>query len=94
MTSGEINVYVMKLLKMLEAKRKVKEEGRVISPWIFQLLPAFLPQLLMDPTALILAILLADLPPQPLLYLLPSTQSGGWVFFFSSRYLAHKSNSK
>lgn len=39
MASGETNAYVIKLLSMPEAKRKVKEEGRVVSTWPFQLFP-------------------------------------------------------
>lgn len=38
-TSGEINAHVMKLLRVLEAKGEGKEKGRVIPPWVFQLLP-------------------------------------------------------
>lgn len=40
-TSGEINAYTMKLLRMLRDKRKVKEEERIIVPWVFQLFPFF-----------------------------------------------------
>lgn len=35
--SGETSAYVMNLLRMLEATRKVKGEGRVIPSQIFQL---------------------------------------------------------
>lgn len=38
-TPSETNAYVRKLLSMLKAKRKVKEEGKVIPLWIFQLFP-------------------------------------------------------
>lgn len=88
-TSGEINACVVKLLRMLKAKRTVKEKERVIPPWIFQLSP-FPPLLLLNPTGLSLVLLLAAC--QYLLSSCPPSRDG--VLPLSSRYLAHTSISE
>ena len=77
MASGETNAYVIKLLSMLEAKRKVKEEGRVVPTWLSQLFP-FSTLLVMDP--IVIAKMLAAHP-----NVMSSILSRGYFFPFSSR---------